>query len=201
MLANAYLNLLDRIWRKKGYDGPGHGARLVRYADDLVILCRQRPEIYMERLRALVTRLGLILNEEKTRLVNAWKGFDFLGMHFLVKRSRRGKPWCYFWPSQKAMKRIRQRIRDTVGNNTLLTLEEIIKRLNPVLRGWGQYFHVGNAAEHFARVDIYARRRIASWVQQKRQRRSRHGYGNYRVEFYKKIGLYQLSGTISHLPL
>jgi RNA-directed DNA polymerase len=201
LLANVYLNILDRLWRRRGLDGPGHEARLVRYADDLVILCRRKPEVYMDHLRAIVGRLGLTLNEEKTRIVNAWEGFDFLGMHFLVKRSRRGKPWCYFWPSQRSMKRIRQRIRDVVGSNTLLALEDIIEWLNPVLRGWGQYFRVGNAAEHFARVDLYARRRIASWLQHKRHRRSRHGYGHYRADFYKKIGLYQLSGTISHLPL
>ena len=200
LLANVYLNALDQEWRQRRLDGQGHGARIVRYADDLVVLCVKQPERYMAELQAIVSSLGLTLNEEKTRIVNAWEGFDFLGMHFRVKRSRRGKPWCYIWPSQKAMKHIRVRIREVIGDSTLLALEDIVARVNPVLRGWGQYFHVSNGAEHLIKVDLYARQRIAAWMQHKRGRRSRHGRGHYRAEFYRKIGLYQLSGTISHLP-
>lgn len=201
LLANIYLNVLDRLWRKNGFDGPGHGARLVRYADDVTILCRKQPEVYLAKLRAIVVRLGLTLNEQKTQIVHAREGFDFLGMHFRLKRSRRGKPWCYLWPSQKAMKRIRLRIREVIGDNTLLALEEVVARLNRVLRGWGLYFRGSNGAEHFAKVDLYARRRIAAWLQHKRQQRSRHGYGKYLADFFRRIGLYQLSGTICHLPL
>ena len=175
------------------------GVQLPR-ATHLVILCRRTPEVYMERLRTIVGWLGLTLNEEKTRMVSAWDGFDFLGMHFRVRPSRRGKPWCYIWPSQRAMTRIRQRIREVLGDNEAEPLEAVVTRLNPVLRGWGQYFRVGNAAEHFLKVDRYTRDRIIAWLQDKRQRRGR-GSRDYPAGFFHRIGLHQLSGTVTHLSL
>lgn len=200
LLANIYLNVLDRLWRGKGFDGPGHGARLIRFADDLVILCRRNPERYAALLREIIGRMGLTVNEQKTRLVDAAEGFDFLGMHLLLKRSRRGKLFCYHWPSQRAMKRIRRRIREVIGRDTREPLGDVIKRLNAVLKGWGNYFRWGNAAEHLIEVDTYARERIARWLGNKRQVRGT-GRRDYPARFFRAIGLVQLSGTVRHLPL
>ena len=90
LLANLYLHWLDRMWEAKGYGGRQHDAHIVRYADDFVILCKRNPEIYLEQAKSVLDRLGLTLNAEKTRVVNAAEDpFDFLGHRFVVQPSKR----------------------------------------------------------------------------------------------------------------
>src|SRR5699024_163616 len=108
LLANIYLNAFDQLWHKKGLDRGEHQAKLVRFADDSVICCRHNPERYLAAVRQIMRRLGLTINEEKTSVIHAKEGFDFLGFHFRYKKSRTGKFWCYMWPSQRSMKRIRK---------------------------------------------------------------------------------------------
>jgi len=97
LLANIYLNELDRRWTERGYNSIRYEAHLVRYADDMVILCRKEIGRYYAEFKQEIERLGLELNEAKTRVVDAREGFDFLGMRFKYKRSRRGKMNCYKW--------------------------------------------------------------------------------------------------------
>jgi RNA-directed DNA polymerase len=106
-------------------------------------------------MEKLLTGLGLTLNADKTRIVDAAEGFDFLGMHFRLKplRSNPKRLFCYRWPSTRAMHSIRAKIRDAVGYDDLYSLEEKIRAINPLLRGWGQYFRHGNAHRHFKKID------------------------------------------------
>jgi hypothetical protein len=108
-------------------------------------------------LEDIIGRLGLTLSAEKTRTVDAADGFDFLGMHFRLQpmRSNPKRLFCYRWPSTKAMRTIRHKVRDAVGYDDIYSLEEKIRALNPILRGWGQYFRIGNAHRHFKKVDSY----------------------------------------------
>src|SRR5438552_3670991 len=124
------------------------GAKLIRYCDDLVILCRGNPQPWFRRLEDIIGRLGLTLSAEKTRTVDAADGFDFLGTHFqlLPMRSNPKRRFCYRRPSTKAMRSIRHKVRDAVGYDDIYSLEEKIRALNPILRGWGQYFRIGNGA-------------------------------------------------------
>jgi RNA-directed DNA polymerase len=195
LLANIYLNELDRLWTERGYNSIRYEAYLVRYADDMVILCRRDARRYYEEFKREIERLGLELNEEKTRVVDAKVGFDFLGMRFGYRRSRRGKMNCYKWPTPKAVSRVKEKIRRAIGGRGNWDLAEAIRRVNPIIRGWGNYFRYGNSFEQFEKVDRYARWRLRwqYWVEHRKHRR---GMRDFPRDLYAEGGLYHLRGTI-----
>ena len=150
MLANVYLHRLDRAW-----DVREHGV-LVRFADDVVVMCatREQAEAALARLRVLLAELGLEPKEAKTRIVHlavGGEGFDFLGFHHRLVRSdgRRSRNHVTFlarWPSNKAMQHARDRIRElTDRSRLLLPVEVIVADVNRFLRGWAAYFRYGNS--------------------------------------------------------
>jgi len=201
LLANVYLHRLDRSW-----DVREHGV-LVRYADDILVMCRSREqaEAALGRLRALLAELGLAPKEAKTRIVQlqvGGPGIDFLGFHHRLVRSqgRRGAKGVVFlarWPSDKAMQHIRDRIRSlTDRRRLLLSVEWIVQDINRVLRGWAAYFRYGNSARHFDKIMGYARMRVAGVIA-KRHRRSR-GFGWSVLAFQSSnyLGLINLDGTV-----
>jgi len=192
LLANAYLHALDVAWEETG-----RGAKLIRYCDDYVILCRGNPQPWFRRMEKIVHGLGLSLNAEKTRIVDAAEGFDFLGMHFRLKplRSNPRRLYCYRWPATKAMQSVRQKVRDAIGYDDIYSLDEKIRALNPILRGWGQYFRIGNASRHFKKVDSYVYTKLVNFLRRKHKRRGK-GYREFPPSFFKRAGLYQLHGTI-----
>jgi len=194
LIANAYLHALDVEWETRM-----RGAKLIRYCDDLVILCRGNPQPWFRRLEDIIGRLGLTLNAEKTRTVDAADGFDFLGMHFrlMPMRSNPKRRFCYRWPSTKAMRSIRHKVRDAVGYDDIYSLEEKIRALNPILRGWGQYFRIGNAHRHFKKVDSYVYTKLVNFLRRKHKRRGK-GFRAFPPSFFKKAGLYQPHGTVVH---
>jgi len=195
LLANIYLHPLDLWWeREMG------GSRMVRYADDLVVLCeRRRAEGAMLKLRRLLERLKLTVNEDKTRIATAQEGFDFLGVHFRRKPSRRDprRSQCYAWPSRRSMERMRTRVRAaTRRNDGCPSLAEKIKRLNPLLRGWGNYFRRLNSAQYFQKVDQQVTWRLDRWVRHKH-----HGGWPYPRSpwlLFQEAGLHRLGGTVTY---
>jgi hypothetical protein len=150
LLANVYLHRLDRAWQARG-----HGV-LVRYADDVLVLCttREQAEAALARLIALLAELGLEPKAAKTRivhLVEEGEGFDFLGFHHRLVRGRTPKSahltFLARWPSRKAIQRARDRIREITDRKRLLVpVEDIVAELNRFLRGWVGYFRYGNSA-------------------------------------------------------
>ncbi len=140
---------------------------------------------------------GLSLNEEKTRVVDAKDGFDFLGVHFRLRpmRSNPRRLFCYRWPATKAMQSVRQKVRDAVGYDDRYSLDDKIRVLNPILRGWGQYFRIGNAHRHFKKVDSYVYTKLTNFLRRKHKRRGK-GHREFPPSFFKKAGLYRLHGTI-----
>ena len=138
LLANIYLHSFDKMFQLSGIRGT-----LVRYADDFVILLQGNGKAVLARIRRMLERLGLRVHPDKTRIVHAKDGFDFLGVHFrlrrVVKRGSRLKYSCRVWPSNRSMKRIKQRIHEVIGRKYSLSLEEMITLLNPVIRGWNNY--------------------------------------------------------------
>jgi RNA-directed DNA polymerase len=194
VLANAYMHAFDEVWETKM-----RGTRLIRYCDDYVILCRGNPQPWFRRMEGLISELGLTVNAAKTRIVDATDGFDFLGMHFRLKpmRSNPKRRFCYRWPSTRAMQSIRHKIRDAIGYDDLYSLEEKIRAINPLLRGWGQYFRHSNAHRHFKKIDSYVYTKLVGFLRRKHKRRGK-GYRAFPPSFFKKAGLYQLHGTIVH---
>jgi group II intron reverse transcriptase/maturase len=200
LLANVYLNYLDTLWmehcRQLGL--------LVRYADDAVILCRSEKQAReaLRRLRIVMERLGLKLHPEKTRLVNlkeGQEGFDFLGFHHRKVLSwRYGRYYLQRWPRAKAMKAIREKVRAIVGQRQRLdrSLQDVIGELNPLLRGWGNYFAVGNSSRKFEQVDDFVRERLYLFLSKKHGTSGRGWEMRWRrINFYAE-GLYRLVGTI-----
>jgi RNA-directed DNA polymerase len=164
LLANVYLHLLDRNFRKRVEGGSLQG-RLVRYADDFVVLTPRRPERELAWIRALLERLGLTLHADKTRLLNGRKeDFTFLG-HTL--RWRYGR--LYLDIAKKAMERIRNELRRKT-RQTWLSLETMVEELNPYIRGARQYFGRARARTLF-KLDFFVEQRIARWWARKHQRR------------------------------
>lgn len=161
LLANIYLHVLDMYWTER-YE---HLGQLYRYCDDFVIICRYREEAEeaYRIVQAILARLKLELHAEKTSVVPMTEGgFDFLGFHFRKMRSLNSGKWSpYIWPSQKAMKAIRTKLHEATSRRWLgLRLEEVVAILRPVIRGWRQYFRVGNASRKLGSLDRYLRYRL-----------------------------------------
>lgn len=175
LLANVYLNALDRAWQ----DGHGRLGMLVRYADDLVVLCRTQAqaEAALTQLRALLADLGLELADAKTRIVcvnDDGEGFDFLGFHHRMVDSFRwpGVRWMARWPSERAMRAARERIREVTDRRLLFRPpEEIAADLNRFLIGWGGYFRRGNSSRQFDEIDLFAFDRLARFLGERHQSR------------------------------
>ena len=154
LLANIYLHVLDETWERECR----HLGLLVRYADDCVVLCRTRAQAdeALRRVREILTGMGLELHPEKTRVVELGlgrDGFVFLGCYLRVVRSHfKGRTYLFRWPSPKAMNRVRARIRELTDRQRragMKDIREVVRDLNPVLRGWGNYFRTGNASLKF----------------------------------------------------
>ena len=161
LMANIYLHVLDMYWTKQ-YSELG---TLCRYADDFVVVCRSKPdaERALESIRQIMEKLKLTLHPTKTRLVDLGReGFEFLGFHFHKRTDRRtGKLLPYFWPGQKAMKTVRSKIRQLTGySRKRVPMAKIVNDLNLVIRGWRNYFSVGNSTKQLKALDHYAWLRI-----------------------------------------
>ena len=131
LLSNIYLHSFDKMFQLSGIPGT-----LVRYADDFVILLRRNGKEVVREVEKMLGRLGLKLNSEKTRVVRAEDGFDFLGIHFQLspvhRKNGKIKNYCSLWPSDRSMKRIKDSVKKVIGRRYSLSLEEIIEELNPV---------------------------------------------------------------------
>jgi len=209
LLSNIYLHVLDTVWTKQC----ARLGTLVRYADDFVVMCSTAKacEEAEGRVHKVLSRLGLELHPDKTRRVDlSWgkQGFDFLGCHLRKRMS--GTIWekhgrrLYFlqrWPSSRSMKRVRQRVREMTGSNRsrVKDLRVIIADLNPVLRGWGNYFRTGNAALKFNAIDAYVWKRLHHFMVRRKGRNLRAGQAQqWNRDFFWRLGLHRLSGTVQY---
>jgi group II intron reverse transcriptase/maturase len=201
LLANVALHELDRLWE----DHCRHLGQLIRYADDLVVLCGTEAQAQegLRRVGAILARLGLSLHPKKTRVVfvgDGRDGFDFLGFHCRKVESwkHRGYRYLQRWPSQRAMQRVRDRIKAITAPRSRLRepVQTLVAELNRLLRGWGAYFRVGNASRHFAQVDNYVRERVALFLSKKTHRSGRN-WQRHNWAFFQQLRLYRLSGTVT----
>ncbi len=160
LLANIFLDQLDKEWVRSGMPvRRGANAHLVRYADDFVILGERSVDESMAKLNEIMGSIGLTMSSEKTRLVSAEEGFDFLGFHFVRHHSKRGGKRVTRWfPSGKSHRRISERIRQLTDKSLLAESNpyEARKAVIAALRGWGEYFRHSMAGEVFDEVWGYA---------------------------------------------
>ena len=195
LLANAYLHALDAAWLAGGQDGRGgeKRAHLVRYADDLVLLSRTEG-LARESLRELCTLLeplGLRLNEDKSRLVHARDGFEFLGFHVRwVPSDRTGRMFPLWRPRKAAVQRIKARLKQRAKSVPLGAVAgELIRVMNMTLDGWSGYFRYSNATPDFIKVDRFARAQVRIWLCRKHRYRDQ-GWHRYDGLFlHRTLGL------------
>jgi RNA-directed DNA polymerase len=206
LLANIYLHVLDTELSARGV------GELVRYADDGVVLCRSvaQAEHALAVLGEILAALGLRLHPDKTKVVDLREGrdgLDFLGCHFRARMS--GRLWeqkrivryyLHRWPSQTAMARVRVKVRERTGRNRVgVDVRDVIADLNPILRGWGNYFRTGNAGVKFGQIDRYVVWRLFRLMVKKRGRNLRAGQaGQWTEEWFNGHGLHRLRGTIRY---
>jgi RNA-directed DNA polymerase len=194
LLANIYLNVLDTLWVIKKVQ-ERLGARLVRYADDSVILCRGNADRILKGVKRVLEDLGLTLNEEKTRIVDAHQeSFDFLGFSIGMKRGKRtGREYPHTEPSKKALKHIRSEVkRLTTEQYSASPTEDVIRRVNEVARGWVGYFRFGNCTEAMSSFKRYLVYRMRIYLRRKHHYHS-FGYKAFPDRYYyDSLGLYEV---------
>lgn len=203
LLANIALSALDEHWAGAG----ARLGRLVRYADDLVVLCATREHAVEARseVAAVLATLGLRLSPEKTRIVHLARGaegFDFLGFHHRKRESRKwpGRYYLHQWPSARAMRRVRAKVRALTSRRPYAgePLEVVVANLNPVLRGWGSYFRRGNSAAKFGHIDHYVNQRLAMLASAKHGLRGRNWTTRFNHRWVSGLGVHRLSGTVRY---
>jgi RNA-directed DNA polymerase len=173
-----------------------------------LLLCRTRrdAEAALELAGEILAGLGLELHPEKTRVVDlreGREGFDFLGCHFRARVSGRmlergvRRYYLHRWPSQRSMKRVRQRVKAKTGRGRAgQDIRDVIRDLNPILRGWGNYFRTGNASTKFIQIDSYVERRLWRLMRKRYGRNLRPGqWEPWTREWFEAQGLYRLRGT------
>jgi hypothetical protein len=201
LLCNVYLHRLDRAW-----DTGEHGV-LVRYCDDLVVMCqsREQAEAALERLTVVLGDLGLEPKAAKTRivhLVEGGQGLDFLGFHNRLVRGRTPRSahltFLARWPARRAVQHARDRVRSITARSRLLVpVEQIVDELNVFLRGWAGYFRYGNSALVLGQIRNYALTRLALWLSKRGNRRRAWGWGITQVlRSPDHLGLISLDGIV-----
>ena len=185
LLANIYLHPVDVAMREEGY-------AVIRYADDMVVMCttREEAERALSRLHELLTERGLKLHPVKTRVVDASErpGFDFLGYRFFGNRR---------YPRPSSQKKLRDSIRDKTPRNSGESLETIVKAVNATLRGWFEYFkHSSRSA--FPALDAWVRMRLRSILRKRSKRHGRgrgHDHFRWPIAYFRQLGLFSLDGA------
>jgi len=168
LLANIYIHRYLRAWRQRGKDRE-YGALVINYADDFVILSRGRAKPALEWTRHVMTKIGLTLNETKTRICDARKeSFDFLGYTFGPERYRRDGHWYLSAkPSRKAVSRLKERIREVLHPGNQAPWPDIAERLTRRLRGWTSYFGYGTRYMAYRAIDRFVAARVRGFLQRR----------------------------------
>jgi len=200
LLANIYLNYLDTVWEKQF----SHLGTLVRYADDLVILCERKTHALeaIQVLKAVFGKLELTMNTDKSKLVNLWldkEGFDFLGFHHrrLPKLFKAGKFYdLRSFPSKKAMKRMRAKVKEITAPRSRLfwSPQQMVEKLNPIIQGWKNYYGIVDPAvsnTFLSKVDWHIVRRLTLYWNKKHKRK--HLHPRRVAEVFAGMGLKRVS--------
>lgn len=202
LLANIALTVLDEALIRAGRQT----GKIIRYADDWVVLCptRERAEMARSIAEEALAPLGLRLHPVKTRIVNLRKGaegLDFLGFHNHMCSSIRypGRYYLLKWPSAKALASIRAKVRNLTDRRYVgKSLETIVTWLNPILRGWHAYFRHGNSSRKFKLINSYIHERMALLASNKYGLHGRNWDTRFNHGWLMSLGMYRLSGRIAN---
>jgi hypothetical protein len=193
LLANIYMRRFLRAWEQRGFDRQ-FGSRIVNYADDFVILCRRNAAEALQEAHRLLTRIGLTLNETKTRVCRSpQETFNFLGYQFGVQyRFGSGGPYIAAYPSDKSICRLKDSLRQMIGTHmSWQSVELMVRDINRVLCGWMNYFSHGSLWKAYTRVERFLQERVRDWLVHK------HRVGTRGIRCYPATYLYGTLGLIN----
>jgi RNA-directed DNA polymerase len=172
-------------------------ARIVNYADDLVILSRGKAKEALQWTHGVTERLQLTLNAKKTSIKNArQEHFDFLGYTFGPRWSpRTGRPYIGFGPSKKSVGKITEKVSALLERGVIKPWDEVRAKLNQTLQGWKQYFNRGSTSEAYRAVDAHVEERVRHFLR-KRHKVSSQGTRQFsRKQVYGVLGVFSLKAS------
>lgn len=187
LLSNIYLNEIDKLW----HDNPS--VKLVRFADDMVILCKSRiqAEFVLRKLRGQLEKVKLTLNEDKTKIRHVQESFDFVGFTYREAYSEKHKRMVVIkYPRAKSFKKICDKIKQTlkeIPNGT--ALREVIKEVNPKLRGWAEYFKIGNSYREALKLSQYSCEQLRIYWRRHKARKNTRSYRKWPDKYFYQGGL------------
>jgi len=199
LLSNCYLHLLDRIWEKHQLRWKLK-ARIVRYADDFVVLCAGAVDAPLTTVRQVLERLDLTLNENKTRIVDArQESFNFLGFAIGVSKSwKTGKSYTHVCPASKSLASIKERMKQQTDRRlTPVPLADVVRNMNASLCGWVGYFHYRNSSKVLDKVKTQAEERLRTHLMKRHKIKDRGAALQQfpRQKLYAHYGLYKVPTT------
>ena len=164
LYSNIYLNLLDQVWHKRNYPSRLQ-ATLHRYADDAILVCRKSATGALSAFESISHRMDLTVNREKTNITKLTEGFDFIGYHFVKRKSpKSGKNSIYIFPSKNSCQTIRNRLKYLTSRRAPINPNEFVTLVNPVIEGWANYYRHCNASDAFRRVQRYINSRFRRYL-------------------------------------
>lgn len=199
LLSNLYMRRFILGWKRLGYE-QAFGASIVNYADDLVICCRRRADEALVAMRRVMQKLKLTVNEEKTRVCHVpQEHFDFLGYTFgRCYSAKTGRAYIGTQPSKKSIQRLKAAISEaTHKRTTLMSADDVVQRLNRVLRGWGQYYCLGPVSKAYKAIENHTTSRLRRWIYLKHKRRRLPPAPWY---MHERMGLIWLPGLTKNFP-
>jgi len=201
LLANIYLNKLDMWWNELRMNNRyAHNAQLVRYADDMVILTNKDAAHAMEVLAVLLAELKLRMNADKSKIVTAEEGFDFLGFHFRRRfYMRNGKQTTRFFPSRRSVSKFKEKVKAIASKRLAHVKSEkhVVEEMNKLIIGWSNYYNHGNASETYNRLQHFVEWKVRKFICYRHKIR-RLAASHDHFDIPQQIGLARLAGRIAY---
>ena len=202
LLSNIYMRRFILGWKKLGY-ARQYGAEVVNYADDFVVLGKGKAEEMYKAVEGIMRKLKLVINKEKTRCLRSpEEPFEFLGYR-IGKNHRKttGKDYIGTRPSKRSVQSVCRKVSElTEARYGLLEEDEVVRRMNRVINGWGNYFHLGQVSPAYSAVDRHATRRLRQWLSRKHRMRSGK-YAQYPDKrLWEEMGLTRLAVRTKSYP-